>query len=88
MYVYVCIDDMYTIKLILGKNFRAPSRNYRNRTHDLPVTSLDALTTELWVTHVVSRSQAWRCKSQDITSSLPMTISDVCLMVYQGLKGA
>ena len=36
--------------------------------HDLPVTSLDALTTELWVTHAVSRSQAWGCKSQDFAS--------------------
>ena len=32
---------------ILGKYFRASSGN---RTHNLPVTSQDALTTKLWVT--------------------------------------
>ena len=34
----------------------------------LPVISLDALNTELWVTHVVNRSQAWGLKSQDFAS--------------------
>ena len=49
-YKFCEIDDNYTMKILRRKIFRAPSRN---RTHDLPVTSLDALTTEIWVTHMV-----------------------------------
>ena len=37
---------------ILGKKILRLSMN---RTHDLPSTSLDALTTEVWGIHMVSR---------------------------------
>ena len=58
---------------ILGKISEPPRRN---RTHDLPVTSLDALTTELWITYVVSRSQAWGYKSRDFASREYTRLSD------------
>ena len=50
-------ENNYVMK-ILGKTFQAP---IINRTHNLnlPVISLDALNTELWMTHMVSRSRAW-----------------------------
>ena len=57
-------NNKYTMKFS-EKIFQAPSRS---RTHDLPITGLDALTTELWVTHRVSRSQAWGYKSLDFAS--------------------
>ena len=43
-------NNKYTVKILGKKHDQAPSRN---RTHDFPVTSLDALTTELWATHPV-----------------------------------
>ena len=39
---YFRIDDKCTMEIYRKKNIRAPSRN---RTHELPVTSQDALTT-------------------------------------------
>ena len=63
------IDNKYTwYSKFLEKNFQVPSRN---RTQDLPITSLDALTTELQVTHMVSRSQALRLRLR--TSHLTST---------------